>query len=243
MSSSAISNDEVSKVLEEIAEYLEYQDANEYRVSAYRRAADSIQTLDESVAEIVDSDERSLKNIPNIGTSLAGTITDYLHKSRSSQLERLKGEVDPVELIAGVPGVGEELAERIVLAYDIASLEELEMAAHDGRLEKNQGIGKNRLQGIRDSLNSMLSRSSQRRARKLQRSAAGEEVTEPSEPPVSILLDVDREYRKKAEKDQLKKLHQSDLIRMGKNGFPFCIQNEKSGISQCFFQIQNEHTI
>lgn len=173
MSNSTVSNDDVLKVLEEIGEYLEYQDANEYRVSAYQKAADAIQTLDESVEKIVDSDDRSLEDITNIGSSLAGTIIDYIHKGRSSQLERLKGEVDPNELTGGVPGIGEELAERIVTAYDITSLEELEMTAHDRRLKKIHGIGENKLQGIRESLNSMLSRSIRRRARKLQRTAAG----------------------------------------------------------------------
>ena len=67
-------------------------------------------------------------------------------------LERLRGETDPVAVLASVPGIGKSLAWGCHEDLGIDTLEELETAAHDGRLENYAGIGAKRLSGIRDSL-------------------------------------------------------------------------------------------
>jgi HSP20 family protein len=71
-------------------------------------------------------------------------------------------------------------------------LEDLEVAAHDGRLERLPGIGPRRAQAMRDLLAARLSQSVRRRARRLERGPAEPDVPHPS---VGLLLDVDREYR------------------------------------------------
>jgi hypothetical protein len=52
----------------------------------------------------------------------------------------LEGQISPEDLFSTVPGVGEALSKRIHVALDIDSLEELELSAHDGRLEQVEGI-------------------------------------------------------------------------------------------------------
>src|SRR5260370_11123492 len=80
----------------------------------------------------------------------------------------------------------------------LETLEELEVAAHDGRIENYPGIGAKRLAGIRDSLAQRLGR--------IRRQPAAAAPPAPQKPPVSELLDVDREYRNKAAAGTLKKI-------------------------------------
>jgi DNA polymerase (family 10) len=95
------------------------------------------------------------------------------------------GETDPELLLATVTGIGPELAQRIHQTLGVETLEELEMAAHDGRLATVRGFGKRRVRGVMDALAARLGR---RGRRPLPPFA-------PSAPAVAELLDVDRQYR------------------------------------------------
>jgi DNA uptake protein ComE-like DNA-binding protein len=200
MSDKKPSNREIAGILNRIADLLEAQDANPHRVRAYRDGAQSVINARQPVANLVDEeDSPKLKEIPNIGEGLAGVIQEYTQTGRSSLLERLQGEISPVEVITQVPGIGEELAERVVNQLGINSLEELEQAAHDGRLDEVEGFGPRRVEAVRASLAGMLSRSARRHSREVEPEQAGA-------PPVAMLLDVDEEYRKKAQAEDLEKI-------------------------------------
>jgi len=113
-------------------------------------------------------------------------------------LDRLRGRMDPDSLLESIPGIGPALAHRLHDDLRIETLEQLEMAAHDGRLADIEGVGPKKLQGIIDSLTARLGR-----VRK-QPHAAGPQAV--SEPPVEELLDVDREYREAARAGRLQKI-------------------------------------
>jgi DNA polymerase (family X) len=117
-----------------------------------------------------------------------------LSSGRWGFLEHLKGTADPEKLFQSVPGVGPVLARHACEALQIHTLEALETAAHDGRLEKVPGFGRRRAAIVRGALADMLARV--RRPRPL----ADEE------PPIELLLDVDREYRQKAKVGELAKI-------------------------------------
>ncbi len=162
-----VSNDEVAQTLSRIGELLESQNANPFRVRAYQEAAHAVRNTRKSLEEILRNEGRSgLKEVQGIGSSLASAIQELLETGRLSLLDRLEGEVSPEDLLARVPGIGEELAGRIHDQLGISTLEELEMAAHDGRLANVEGFGEERIRGVRQNLESMLSRSSRRRARR-----------------------------------------------------------------------------
>ena len=108
----------------------------------------------------------------------------------------------PEELFAQIPGIGETLAGRIAHELDVQTLEELEEAAHDGRLAQLDGIGDKRLKSVRVSLAGMLSRAVQRRMRE----AGAEGGRDKEHPEVETLLHVDAEYRRRAQSGQLKKI-------------------------------------
>ena len=195
-------NDQIADVLDQIAELLAAQDANPFRVQAYRDGADTVRQAGESIADLAgEQGQEALQELPNIGEGIARVITSYVHTGRSELLQRLQGEVEPGELFTQVPGIGRTLAQRIAEELDASTLQELEQAAHDGRLEQVEGFGRKRVRNVQISLAGILSRAAQRTRR---RPGSGESPQE--KPDVATLLDVDAEYRRKVEADQLRKI-------------------------------------
>jgi DNA polymerase (family X) len=196
-----ISNEEVAATLERVGDLLEAQGANPFRVRAYHGAAGTLRELERPVAEVLDDGGvKALADLPGIGESLASAIQEVVRTGRLGLLERLEGEVSPEDLFTTLPGIGEELARRIHRDLDVDTLEELELAAHDGRLEGVPGFGPRRARAVRDTLDSLLRRSTRRRARRIR---ARETGRDPGPPPVSLLLEVDREYRERSEQGEL----------------------------------------
>lgn len=190
-------NQQIAGRLDEVAGMLAEQEANRFRVQAYRRAAETVRGLHEPVSEIFSKEgQDGLEKLPGIGKSIARAIRDLLLHGRLAMLERLRGESDPLKVLRSIPGIGDVLAATIHDDLGIETLEELEMAAHDGRLETVMGVGAKRLAGIRESL-------AQRLGRVRPPSPNGNKS---KEPPVSELLDVDEEYLRDAAADRLKKI-------------------------------------
>jgi hypothetical protein len=186
-------NASVAGRLDEVAQVLEEHGANPYRVLAYRRAASMLRGLPRPVSDIVAAEGlEGLERLPGIGTSLARSIREVVLTGRLHMLDRLRGESDPVELLMSVPGIGRVLADRLHEDLGIDTLEELEAATHDGRLGRLEGFGSKKLAGIRDTLAQRLGR-----ARRAAPPGAGEDA------PIAELLDVDAEYRAKADARQL----------------------------------------
>ncbi|MEJ2050096.1 MAG: helix-hairpin-helix domain-containing protein [Calditrichota bacterium] len=219
MSKNTPDNQEIAENLERIADLLASQDANPHRVRAYRHAAAIVRELKQPVSDLLDEKgAEALQDLPGIGSGLAGTITEFVKTGRLGLLDRLQGEISPVALFSSIPGIGPELANRIHDELDIETLEELELAAHDGRLANVEGFGQRRLEALRDVLAGILSRSGRRRSRRFNRTIEANPKNE--EPPVEILLDVDDEYRRRAEKDELKKIAPRRFNPEGKAWLP-----------------------
>lgn len=178
--------------LREAADLLEAQRANPFRVSAYRKAAATVLDLPEDLTVIIDRDGLpGLEALPGVGRGIAAALLELVRTGHWTQLERLRGSADPVQLLTAVPGLGHRLAERIHEELHVDTLEGLELAAHDGRLEAVPGVGPRRAAAIRASLQTMLSRSRPHRPGTARPAVAG--------PSVATLLAVDREYREQAE--------------------------------------------
>lgn len=214
MSAPRRSNDEeIADVLERVADLLEAQGGNPYRLRAYRNAARTVRESPRPLAQIDAEEGRpGLEALPGIGKSIASLVHEFLHSGRVALLDRLEGQVSPEDLFTTVPGIGEELARRIHAELDIETLEELEVAAHDGRLERVAGFGSRRTRGVRDALASILSRSARRRSRQWRwhevgRSGAPDPgAGQPERPSVQALLAVDDEYRRRAAAGELRSI-------------------------------------
>ena len=188
---------EVVERLREMAGLLEAQAGNPFKVAAYRRAADLLEDRRPDLRALFEREGLAgLDALPAIGPGIAGAIAEMLATGHWHQLDRLRGGADGEALFQTIPGVGPALARRLHEELGIDTLEALEQAAHDGRLERLPQLGARRAAAMRAALTEMLDR---RRA--LQRRAATRPAGQP--PPVATLLDVDREYRQGAEAGRL----------------------------------------
>ncbi|HMQ52866.1 MAG TPA: helix-hairpin-helix domain-containing protein [Anaerolineae bacterium] len=191
-------NAAIADLLEQIADLLEQRDDNPYRVQAFRHGADSVRDHPTPLTEIVQAKGgEALTELEGIGQGLATIIFEFIETGRSSYREQLQRQ-PPEAIFKQVPGLGEELAHRIAFQLEINSLEELEQAAHDGRLERVHGFGPRRVAAIKHGLAGLLGR---RRPPASERSEQSE-----SRPSVALLLEVDADYRQRAAVGELPKL-------------------------------------
>jgi hypothetical protein len=189
----AAENDDIATRLEEAAQLLRDQDANIYRVRAYQHAAATVRALAKPISELIAAGgAAALAELPGLGEHLSRALYQLATTGRLPILDRLRGDIDPVEVSASVPGIGEGTARRIHETLGINTLEELEIAAHDGRLAHAVGFGAKRLAGIRDSLAGRLGRV---------RHTANNSRREP--PSIAEILDVDAQYRRDAKQGRL----------------------------------------
>lgn len=186
-------NRTIAQRLKEVAELLGSQGSNPFRLSAYQRAAQTLEQLERPIDALFHEEGlEGLKQLPNIGESLGRAIRDLVLRGKLPMLDRLRGETEPENLLATLPGIGKKLANRLHHDLEIDTLEELEAAAYDGRLQQAGGIGEKRLAGIIACLTERLGRV---------RSQA--QAFASDRPSIEELLDVDQEYREKAKSGEL----------------------------------------
>jgi hypothetical protein len=197
----ALSNADIGSRLAEIASLLDAQSASSFRVQAYRLAADYVAGFDRPIADVLkEGGVPALVDLPTIGWAIARVIRDLLETGRSGLLDRLRGESDAAAVLATVPAIGPILAERLHRELGIETLEDLELAAHDGRLERLEQFGEKRLAAVRDTLATRLG---------LRRRGGQSGLLPPPGsllPSIEELLSVDKEYREKAEAGDLKRI-------------------------------------
>jgi putative hydrolase len=138
-------NTKTASMFRDCAEILRGQKANPFRVNAYVHAAQTLESLKVDVRDILRKDGiEGLIRLPAIGQGLAAAIDEIARTGRLAQFDRLRGEAQPESLFQMVPGIGPKLAAMIHDALHIDTLEALEIAAHDGRLDAIPGIGARR---------------------------------------------------------------------------------------------------
>jgi len=189
-------NSAIAAKLEEYAGLLEQQHANPFRVRAYERAVRVIAGLGRPVAEIVATEgQEGLVALPGIGVSIAAAIVQLVRTGHWAQLERLRGAMDPEALFQTLPGIGPALAHQLVENMQLETLEALEAAAADGSLDEAMGWGKKRVAMVRAATAERLGRVRQRAQR-----------AQSARPGVDLILDVDREYRRRATAGSLRRI-------------------------------------
>ncbi len=199
------SNEDIAALLDRIADLLEIQGANPFRIRSYRDGANTLRQADRSVSDLVEEDRLDeLKKMPNIGSGLAALIGEYVDSGQSDLLQRLQTEVDPVQAFSQLPGMDKELAQRVVDQLDIATYQELERATYNGNLEQVEGFDQHKVKTLQTALAGMLSGAAQNRVERMRAEAEGKET--PDRPNIEDLLAVDEEYRKKAESGSLKQI-------------------------------------
>ncbi len=135
-------NLDVAHTLEELADLLEIQGANPFRIRAYRNAVRTVEGLTRPLRAMLDAGE-DLTALPGIGKDIAGRIEELIGSGRIEMLEQLDAEVPRslVELMR-LDGVGPKKAKKLFDELAIRTVDDLEAELEAGRVEKLQGFGK-----------------------------------------------------------------------------------------------------
>ncbi|MFN0056749.1 MAG: DNA polymerase/3'-5' exonuclease PolX [Planctomycetales bacterium] len=146
-------NSDVVKIFEELADLLEIQNANPFRVRAYRNAARTIGDLAESVADIVNDATRRLDDLPGIGSDLAQKIQTIVKTHSLPQLEELRAQVPRgvVDMLR-IQGLGPKKAAALFKELHVASLDMLKEAAESGAVAQLKGFGEKTARMILEGL-------------------------------------------------------------------------------------------
>ncbi len=146
-------NSKISEVFREMADILELQDVK-WKPIAYRRAAQSLESLDEDVSRIYKKGGiKKLEEIPNIGEKLALKIKEYLESGKIKAYEKLKRQV-PFEVLElmKISGIGAKRIKKIFNSLKISNLEDLKKAIRLHKISKLPGFGEKSEKEILDAI-------------------------------------------------------------------------------------------
>lgn len=153
MRPAAVENPEIARRFEEIADCLEFEGANEFRVRAYRNAARVVRELPRPAALLASGGGEALEELPGIGKDLAGKIRTIVETGELPLHQELCRRVPSgLRDMMGVPGVGPKRAMLLNRTLGIASLEALRKAAAEGRIRGLKGFGVRTEDAIRAAL-------------------------------------------------------------------------------------------
>jgi DNA polymerase (family 10) len=136
-----VTNEDVIRTLERVADLLEIKGENIYKVRAYRSAATQVENLGESLSDIA-AREDGLQGLPGFGPAIAEKVTELLETGSLRFLSQLEEEVPPTLLeLRELPGVGPRTAALLWHEAGITTLDELEAAARSGKLNGLPRLG------------------------------------------------------------------------------------------------------
>ncbi|MBB6049701.1 PHP domain-containing protein [Armatimonas rosea] len=135
-----MTNYEIARRFEAIADILEIQGENPFKVRAYRVAAETIDDLEDDLATI--HAHGKLRELPGFGEAIASKTADFLASGTTAIWERIKDSVPTgVVKMASVPGVGPRTAKALWEALEVTSVEALEAACREQRVRAVAGFG------------------------------------------------------------------------------------------------------
>ena len=145
-----VQNADVAEVFERVANLLEIQDANEFRVRAYRNASRTVSSLARDIADMVEKDE-DLTELAGIGEDLAGKIEEIVETGTLEQLLELEKEL-PGELndLMRIDTLGPKKIHALYTELGIEDMADLRAAAEDGKIREVKGFGEKTEQKILD---------------------------------------------------------------------------------------------
>jgi len=147
-----IHNEEIALIFDEMADLLEIESANPFRVRAYRNAARMVRSLGRELRQMVAEGE-DLTELPGIGKDLAAKIKEILATGHAAALDKLHTEVPAsLETLLKIPGLGPKRVKALYLDLHIKTLAQLDAAARSGRVRELPGFGEKIEQRILDTI-------------------------------------------------------------------------------------------
>jgi DNA polymerase (family 10) len=137
-----VHNSEITAMLEQLADLLEIEGANRFRVRAYRNAAREVANLPREVADML-AEGKNLAVLPAIGDDLAGKIAEIVRSGHLSLLQEVSARTPPgLSEIVALPGIGPKRAKLLHDELGVKDLADLSAKIKSGRLAGLRGIGK-----------------------------------------------------------------------------------------------------
>lgn len=131
-------NSEVAELLDRLAELVEANGEDRFKVIAYRRAATSVRNLDEDIEKYWR--EKRLEEIKYVGEGIAKKIDEYLRTGKLQLLDRLKERTPAgVPTLMKVQGIGPRTAYYLSHDLGVTNVDELKKALDSGRLDSEFG--------------------------------------------------------------------------------------------------------
>ena len=147
-----IHNSDVERMFYELADLLDIEGANPFRVRAYRNGARAISGLTRSVSDLVQEGE-DLSRYQGIGKDLAHKIKEVVQTGKLQALEEAKERVDPaLRTLMNIQGLGPKRIKALHEKLGITSAEELKKAAQEGKIKSLSGFGARTEQSILEEL-------------------------------------------------------------------------------------------
>jgi DNA polymerase (family 10) len=138
-----MTNRDIATVFDEVADLLEFQDANPFRVRAYRNAARRIGDFPEPLTRVAANPDREFSDIEGIGKDLAQKIGELLETGTLAMLEELRSAIPGgVLAMVRIPGMGPKKAAALHRELGITSLDALRAACEAGQVATLKGFGK-----------------------------------------------------------------------------------------------------
>lgn len=140
--SPVVTNYQIADWFDKVADFLELDDANPYRIQAYRRAAGTIRRHPRDIARMVMMSE-DLTDIPNIGPDTAAKIREIVLTGSSHFLDRIARQIPSgLRRFRQIPGLGPKRIRKLYRYLGITTLRDLRQAARHHQVQKVPGFGK-----------------------------------------------------------------------------------------------------
>ncbi|MBN1236829.1 MAG: hypothetical protein JW999_12400, partial [Methanotrichaceae archaeon] len=153
-----VKNREVADLLYEMAELLELQAANRFKIIAYSKAARAIESLQEDIHKVCQ--EKRLQSIPGVGKAIAQKVEEYLKTGRIETHQELLAKTPPgLAQLLQISGLGPKTIFLLHEKLGITNLEELEKAAIEHRIRRLPRMGPTREANILKSIERYKKRS------------------------------------------------------------------------------------
>jgi DNA polymerase (family 10) len=132
-------NTQVADILRQYAGVLSLEGANRFKLKAYRRAAATIEGMDNDIADLVRL-KSDLTKLPGIGTAISAIVIEIVEKGKLARLDRAVASLPPdlVE-IATKPGLDPVKVKRVYKKLGIGSLEQLRESLEAGTIGSSLG--------------------------------------------------------------------------------------------------------
>jgi len=145
-------NPEVAQSLDDVADLLELDSANPFRVRAYRNAARVVRGLGKEVSELL-ADADTAPKLPGIGTDLAGKIRTLARTGHLPLLEQLRKKTPHIaQELLHLPNLGPKRVRTLCDELEVRTLEQLHRAVLDGRVRELSGFGAGIEKKLREAL-------------------------------------------------------------------------------------------